>query len=340
MAPRKPKADPFEELKSRGPRPVYLVDGEERVLVDEFVAAVRDAAVPQSARDFNVDVFSGRDAGLIRVLEAARTLPAFSPKRLVVCQHADKLDFEKSDAFLRYLEDPSPTSVLVFVADKLDARTKAYKAAVKAKATARFSHPKLQKMPDHVRNRARAMGVRIDARAVRALVDAVGTDVSAASQALEVLALYVGEPARPITADDVVQVVAVTREESVFALVDAIGLGDRVLAMGGLHAMLSISREHPLRILAMVARQYRNLLKARSALDAGATRAQIQALVGLPPFLMDGLLSQARRQTSRAFARGLEAVTATDRDLKGGALDGTRAMERLVLRLLGNPALR
>ncbi|MEQ8274181.1 MAG: DNA polymerase III subunit delta [Deltaproteobacteria bacterium] len=339
MPPRKkkPKVDPYQVLADQGPQPVYVLDGEERVLVDEFVAAVRDAAVPPHARDFNVDQFSGRDASIARVIDAAQTFPAFAQRRLVICQHADKLDFDKNlDAFLAYLKDPSPTTTVLFVADKFDGRGKAYKAAAKAKVTVRFSSPNAREMPDVVRARARKMKIDVDARAVRAIVDAVGTDVGAASQALEVLSLYVGEPARKITADDVAAVVAVTKEENIFKLVDAIGTGNRAAVLEGLHGILGVARDHPLRLLALVARHYRNLTKARAALDAGVSRGEIQAMVGVPPFVMDNLLSQARRHDLKTLARGLAAVTATDRDLKGGALDNTRAMERLVFRLMAS----
>ncbi|MEQ8982127.1 MAG: DNA polymerase III subunit delta, partial [Deltaproteobacteria bacterium] len=319
MPPRKkkPKVDPYQVLADQGPQPVYVLDGEERVLVDEFVAAVRDAAVPPHARDFNVDQFSGRDASIARVIDAAQTFPAFAQRRLVICQHADKLDFDKNlDAFLAYLKDPSPTTTVLFVADKFDGRGKAYKAAAKAKVTVRFSSPNAREMPDVVRARARKMKIDVDARAVRAIVDAVGTDVGAASQALEVLSLYVGEPARKITADDVAAVVAVTKEENIFKLVDAIGTGNRAAVLEGLHGILGVARDHPLRLLALVARHYRNLTKARAALDAGVSRGEIQAMVGVPPFVMDNLLSQARRHDLKTLARGLAAVTATDRDLK------------------------
>ncbi len=339
MPPRKKKStvDPYQVLADRGPQPVYVLDGEERVLVDEFVAAVRDAAVPPHARDFNVDQFSGRDASIARVLDAAQTFPAFAQRRLVICQHADKLDFDKNlDAFLAYLKDPSPTTTVLFVADKFDGRGKMYKAAAKAKVTVRFSSPNAREMPDVVRARARKMKIDVDARAVRAIVDAVGTDVGAASQALEVLSLYVGEPARKIGADDVAAVVAVTKEENIFKLVDAIGTGNRAAVLEGLHGILGVARDHPLRLLALVARHYRNLTKARAALDAGVSRGEIQAMVGVPPFVMDSLLSQARRHDLKTLARGLAAVTATDRDLKGGALDNTRAMERLVFRLMAS----
>lgn len=339
MPPRKkkPKIDPYQSLEADGPWPIYFLDGEERVLVDEFVAAVRDAAVPPGMRDFNMDQLSGRDATVAKVVDAAQMLPAFAERRLVICQHADKLDFDKSwETFKRYLDDPSPTTVLLLVADKFDGRSKFYKAAQKARVTVRFTKPKPREMPDLIRVRARKMNIKIEPRAVRALADAVGTEVGAAIQALEVLSLYVGDNAKAITADDVSNVVAVTKEENIFALVDAIGERKHAAVLEGLNGILSVSREHPLRVLGMVARHYRHLVTARAALDAGASRGEIQALLSVPPFLVDGLLSQARRHTLADLTRGLAHVTRADRDFKGGALDGHRAMERLVFRLMAS----
>ena len=269
---------------------------------------------------------------MTRVLDTAQTLPAFSERRVVVVETADKLGFDKSDAFVAYVESPNPSTVLVLVADKFDGRTKAYKAIKKAGYAVRFSKPKPREMPQLIRRRAEALGVSIDPAAIRALADATGADIGAAAQALEVLSLYaVG---RAVTADDVTRVVSVTREESIFELVDAIGHGDRVAVLTALHTMLIVNREPPLRMLFMVGRHYRNLLKARAALDAGANRDAILAEVGIPPFLLSNLLDQAYRHSLAELVRGLGAVNHADQELKGGPLSSPRTMERLVLQLM------
>ena len=125
-----------------------------------------------------------------------------------------------------------------------------------------------------------------------------------------------------------------TREESIFELVDAIGHGDRVAVLTALHTMLVVNREPPLRMLFMVGRHYRNLLKARAASEAGADRETILAELGVPPFLLQNLLDQAHRHSLAELARGLGAVTHADQALKGGPLSSTRTMERLVLQLM------
>jgi DNA polymerase III subunit delta len=331
MATQGPDLD--VDLKKNGLRPVYALDGEERVLVDEAVAKLRDLAVPPRSRDFNYDAFTGKQSQLTKVLDVAKTLPAFAQRRMVLVQGADAMFGEDgSDQLIAYIEAPNPTTTLVLVAEKLDARTKIYKALQKAGATFRFSSPHEREMPDRVRSRAKAMNVEIDDQAVRALCHAVGADLLAARQALEVLGLYAKD--RTVTAADVESVVQVTKEESIFELTDAIGGRNKDKALMGLHQLIAVGRQHPLPILAMIARHFRNLVKAKAALDSGAGRDEIQRLVGIPPFAVDKILRQAKAQPLSVWTAGLEAIAETDKALKGGALEGHRAMERLVLALM------
>lgn len=336
---KKSTKDPLARLETAGPEPVYVIDGEERVWVDEAVARLKKAAVPAHAADFNFDVLNGKQTSAAQIVDASNMLPAFAERRMVLVHHADKLLAASDvDTLIAYAKDPSPTTTLVIVADKkFDGRSKGYGAIKKAGTALRFDTPKPREMPAAVRARAKALNVQIDDAGVRALVDAVGTDVSRASQVLEVLLLYVGpEASRPITADDVVEVAAVTREENVFQLVDDIGARDRARVLAGLHQMLVVSREPALRLLALIARHYRMLLKARQAIEGGVPRGQLASVLGAPPFVVDKVLRQARGYDQAGLVRGLQRIASTDRALKGGRLSPVRAMERLALSLMAS----
>lgn len=339
-----PTGDPLSHLAEDGPRAVYAIDGEERVLVDEAVATIRDAAVQARARDFNLDVMTAKDATLARALDAAQTLPAFAPLRVVIVKDAERWtdpkkgeDDTRTDLgpLLRYLESPSPTTVLMLVAaETFDARTKVYKALDKAGATMRFAHPHEREMPRVVAARAKKMGVNIATHAIDAVVDAVGTDVGAAIAALEKLALYAA--GRAITRADVDELVSPVKEESVFALSDAVGARDVRRAFLLLHAMIGGEQAHPLQLLALLARHWRQLAALRALLDARAGDDAMLAQVKVPPFILGKLKDQARKQPLTALTQGLSAIAEADRRMKGlGKLDGARVMERLVLELSG-----
>lgn len=337
MAPR--SKDPLAALDRSAPGPLYVVDGEERVWVDEAVQRIRAAAVPAHAADFNYEVLNGKQVPAARIVDSANMLPAFAERRMVLVTHADKLPLAADvGTLVAYAKKPSPRTTLVIVADKkFDGRSKGYIALKKAGTALRFDPPRPREMPAVVRARARALDARIDDGAVRALIDAVGNDLSRASQVLEVLVLYVGpDAARAITADDVVEVAAVTREENVFQLVDDIGAKDRARVLAGLHRMLVVSREPALRLLALIARHYRMLLKARMAIEGRLPRRELPRALGAPPFVVDKVLQQARAYDPAGLVRGLRLIAATDRALKGGNLSAVRAMERLAFDLMAS----
>jgi DNA polymerase-3 subunit delta len=319
------------------PRPVYLIDGEERYLVDEALAQLRDVVLPGRARDFNLDLFMAKEVPLARIIDAANTLPAFAPTRLVLVKEAEALaDLDDLGPLTRYVASPSPSTVLVLVAsEKFDARTRFYKALERQTTAVRFSKPSERDLPRVIEDRARRAGLTLDAEAVRALADGVGCDVGAVVAALEKLALYVGDRRRVARAD-VEELVVPAKEESIFDFADAVGTRDAPRALALLHGMLVISKAHPLQLLGLLAGHWRKLATVRALVDARAGEdAFSAALPRLPPFVVQKLRQQASRQSAAELVNGLEAIQETDKALKGGRLADTRVMERLVLTLVG-----
>lgn len=335
MPPRRSNSsDPLAHLAKTGPKPVYALYGPERILVDEALDQIKAYGLPKVAADFNLDIFVGREATATKIADAARMLPAFAASRMVIVKDAEKLAADTMESLLIYLTNPSPTTVLVFVAEKLDARTKFFRALKKAGAVMKFDHPQERQMPTVVKQRAKRAGVTLDDGAIRALVAAIGSDVAGVASALEKLLLYVGpQTPRAVNADDVATVVSHVREESVFMLSDAIGGNDVAGALELLHGMLSLSRSHPLQLLGLIAGHWRRLTVARALMDHRAPKQQIEAALGLPPFITDKVLRQARHQTVARLVGGLRAIAAADKALKGGKLPPHRVMERLVLKL-------
>jgi DNA polymerase-3 subunit delta len=148
------------------------------------------------------------------------------------------------------------------------------------------------------------------------------------SQALDQLALYTGGD-RAITVDDVEELVAETRQRNVFELSKAIGAGDVPRALGLLANMLR-NREAPLKIQFMLARQMRQIWRAKELLAAGAARGEIASAVGMNPYFLDDVLVPARRMTRGALMRAFERLYESDKALKSSKVDGDLIVSRLV----------
>jgi len=123
--------------------------------------------------------------------------------------------------------------------------------------------------------------------------------------------------------------VAETRQRSVFELTKAIGAGEVARALGLLANMLR-NREPPLRIQFMLARQVRQIWRAKELAAAGASRGDIAAAVGINPYFLDDILVPARRMSRAALEGALERLYQADLALKTSRVEPELALSRLV----------
>ena len=112
--------------------------------------------------------------------------------------------------------------------------------------------------------------------------------------AIERLSVYVGER-KTITVADVEEVVATTRQKSVFELANAIGEGSRERALIALASSEIGARESGVRIVAMLARHVRQLWTAQELLAKRLNEFDLAQALGIPPFFVDDIERQARR---------------------------------------------
>lgn len=303
--------------------PIYVLFSEHPVLIERVVSAIRDVVVPPAARGFNYDVVEGTHASPAKgahIVALAQTLPMMAQRRMIYVRDLAKMPADDAEAILGYLAKPNPSSVIVAVVSKLDKRIKLYAQLSKKGFLHTLEAPR--QLAPWVRAEAAAHGVKIDGPAVNRLVDAVGSDLSRLSLAVTQLGLYAGD--RAVTSDDVDDLIADTRERSVFELTDAIGAGDRPRALAAV-ASLCDQRESAVGVVVMLARHVRQLALVHTLRQAGAARSEWAGKLGVPPFVVDKLVAQARSYQPAALAAATQRLASADRALKGDITLSTAA---------------
>lgn len=310
--------------------PIYLIGGDEPLLISRALAAILDATVPASLRGFNHDVLDGK-AGPTAVLNAARTLPMMGKRRLVVVRDADAMGAGLAE-LIPYFEAPAPETVLVLLLAKIDGRMKAVAMAKKKGWLHELSAPR--QVAPFIREEAQRRGAKLTEDGIRRLADVVGNDLGRLASAIDQLALYVGD-GRAIDGDAVDELIAETRERTIFELTNAVGDADRGRALRAVDRLFD-QRESSIGVTMMLARQFRQLAVAKEAVEAGQGR-DVARIAGVPPFAADALVAQSRRYTHAALAKAIGLLAQADRDLKGpvkGALGERIVLERLVEQLV------
>ena len=182
-------------------------------------------------------------------------------------------------------------------------------------------------LPQFVSAEAKRAGSSIDAGAASALVDAVGHDLRALAAAVAQL-LSDGEGG-PITVDQVRRYFGGRSEVTSFAVADAALAGRTGVAMEQLRWALATGVA-PVLITSALASGVRGLGKLITA-GSGQREADLAREVGVPPWKLKSMRSQARGWDQAGLATALKVVAVADADVKGAADDAAYALERAVL---------
>jgi DNA polymerase-3 subunit delta len=325
----------FSRLERDGPAPIYLVQGEERLLVDGAVRAILAASVDDPADPMSVARFDlvEPQTSISQILDGCRSIGLFATRQAILVRGAETLAKRKEEhpLIISYAEAPDPVTTLIFVATKFNRSLGLVKKIAKFGQELVYDSPKAYEVPRWIVGEARRLGHPIDQATAALVADLSGHKLGLLQLVVDQLSLYVG-PEQPITRAAVTTLLAATREHSVFELVDSVGERRMVPAITHLHGMLE-HKEPPLRILAMLTRHFRQLWQVKELKSRGENVQAIQKDLALHPFVAKKLYAQTDQFDAVTLRRTYDRLYHTNIQLKSKGYDESLVMERLVMDL-------
>jgi DNA polymerase III delta subunit len=85
----------LDEIKQGKISPVYLFHGDETYLIESTISDMIESLVPQSARQFNLDIFSSPDVSVDEIISIADTYPVMAERRVIVAKNPAFLSSKK-----------------------------------------------------------------------------------------------------------------------------------------------------------------------------------------------------------------------------------------------------
>lgn len=340
--------DFVEALKQGRMAPVYLFYGDEVFLHRKAVDELRDRLLAPGTADFDLTVLDGEETAPVDIVRAAQTMPVFNPVRLTVVRRApffagtkrkpgsgdDPADREpRAQApLLCYLEAPLPSACLVFcVPGPVDKRRKAYKLIMEHGAAIDFKLLERSDTAKWLNREARRAGKRFAPGALSRLQEWTPPGLDDLSRELEKVLLHAGD-SPVIEVSDVEAVVVPTREETIFQVVDAVSLKNGAAALEGIRSLLSV-KEPPLRILGMLARQFRLIACVHDLAGSGMRDEEIASRLETKPFVVRKVRGQARRFSFEQALRAWEECLEIDTAVKSGRKEFLPAVTDMLIRI-------
>lgn len=312
------------------PRSVFgrlvLVSGPEALFADRAVEALCEQMRSEAPDVEVIEIEAARlDSGKL----AEITSPSlFSSRRAAVITELEDLSAELDVDLVHLAADQLPDLAVITV-HRGGQKSKGLVEKLKSAGVEviECAAVKPWELPQFVSAEAKRAGSSIDAAAASALVDAVGHDLRALAAAVAQL-LSDGEGG-PITIDQVRRYFGGRSEVTSFAVADAALAGRTGVAMEQLRWALATGVA-PVLITSALASGVRGLGKLITA-GSGQREADLAREVGVPPWKLKSMRSQARGWDQAGLATALKAVAVADADVKGAADDTAYALERAVL---------
>lgn len=315
---------------------ILFVYGPETYQVRQKVNQVTDKAIDQGVPATNVHRLDAAETELSKLIGTFRNQGLFAERQVVVIRDGlTVLSAEDAEELVTAAAETDDQTVVVLAEyGKPDKRRGAYKQALK-EAAKHWEYPELDTAAarSFATDYAKQQGYRINAGALTALLEAGAPDGWRLATELDKLALAAEDEV--ITESLVEAHVTAEVAGDIFALVDAAGRRQAAPALKSFKALTSAG-EPPLRILAMLLRQYRLLLVVHDLVGRGATDAQIQEALGrigskVPPFVLKKLKTQASLFTDREVVGNFDRLAEIDYQIKTGRTEAEAALELFIV---------
>ncbi|GAC1597631.1 MAG: DNA polymerase III subunit delta [Acidimicrobiales bacterium] len=297
-----------------GPPPAVLVKGDDPTLLADAVREATDAALAGEDRSLALEELSGDDLTVEAIVDAARTMPFLTGRRVLVVNDVGRFGSDKLAALLEYLASPEETTSLVFVAGGGQTSQKLVNAVKKVGEVIDAGAPSGKARAAWITEHLRAAPIRLDARARSRIAEHLGEDLGRLPRLVETLVAAYGEGAS-VGVDEVEPFLGGAGGVAPWDLTDAIDAGDTGAALVALGRLTGAGERHPLVILATLHRHYGALLR----LDGSGIRGEQEAAaaVGMAPYPAKKALAQASRLGGTNIGRAITLIAQADLDLRG-----------------------
>lgn len=294
---------------------------------DEIIAGYR-AKYPHGLSFFSFD----EESDVRDIKTAVETNSLFEEKKLVICRNLlGKVENEET-FFLwlktRKIKEENKT-VVVFSEDRVCAETKNKNIAwllEKPSVVQKSDSMNAARLPAWIAQEAARHHAAIEHDAALYLITTCGDDLWRLSHEIEKCASY----DKKITKEHAQLLVPMPAEGRIFDALSALAEGNTKKAAAHFFALLKEGEDWA-KMFGAVTFHFRSIVRARSLLDAGWKKEQMQQELGMHPFALQKAIGYARGANMDTLTKTYQILAKADLALKTGTMLPEAFFERLLL---------
>jgi DNA polymerase-3 subunit delta len=291
-------------------------------------AARKLIAQLQQSRKYALITLEGRELTGPQMLEHVGGMSLFDDAKILYVRRADELP-EPEELAERITRGLPKSVVLILDAEKLDKRSRLYKALDSLGALEEFPTPDRRSLPTLVRELLAEYKVKLTPAALKYLLATVEPQPARLAKEIEKLACYSTE--RELDVPELRELLFGDQSESVLKWLDLVG--ERSPQSVKYLRELLRSGEDPNKIFFMLVSQIRGLLAVKSLAAQKKSSEEIAKELGKPPWLVGKHKAMAQNFSEEELIELLQRLHEEDVNIKTGERTPEESLFDLVLRL-------
>lgn len=317
----------LDNIKKNEFEHAYLIYGEEDYLKNFYKNKLKEAICGDDTMNFSY--YGGKDIDIKDFIDTSQTMPFFSERRLILVEGSGL--FKKSSTEVAEAVDIAPESTyFVFVEDEVDKRNKLFKTISEKGYVCEMKEQKEAELMTWGVIIFAADDKRITKSNMAYFLSKTGSDMNNIKNEADKLINY-AKDSEEITKEDIDAVCIVQIQDKVFDMVEALAMRDRDKVLR-LYSDLLELKEPPMKILAIMGKQFATLYGVKCMMDNNSPQGEIADKLGIRPFFINKYISQAKGFTSEELECGMKEIAEYDYMVKSGQMEDTYAVELIIMK--------
>ncbi|MDD3279614.1 MAG: DNA polymerase III subunit delta [Lachnospiraceae bacterium] len=318
----------LEDISRQEYKKVYLFYGEEGYLKRQYRDRLCQALI-SDGDTMNFSKYEGKGINEGEIIDLAETMPFLSEHRIILLENSGFFK-NKAEKLADYMAGLPSYLCMIFVENEVDKRSRMYKAVQKAGRAVEFARQDAQTLTRWVSGTLKRENKKITREDMELFFTKTGTDMGNIERELEKLLCYTLDR-EIIRAEDIEAVCTEQVSNQVFDMVRAVTGKNQKKALELYYDLLSL-KEPPLKILALIAREFNLMLQVKSLALQGGDAHTIAARTGLRDFAVRKYMPLIRAYSLQQLQAALEDCTATEAAVKTGHLSDIMSVELLIIK--------
>lgn len=317
-----------EDIKTGKFKNAYLLFGEEAYLKIQYKEKLIHALNPDDDT-MNFTKYEGKGIEVREIIDLCETMPFFADHRVVLVENSGFFK-NKCDELADYMKTLPDYLRLVFVEEEVDKRSRMYKAVKACGSIGEFKQQDEKTLMRWAAGILGKNGRKITQRDVELLLSMTGTDMGNLRMELEKLISYT-EGREVVTGEDIRAVCTTQTTNKIFDMVRAVTEKNQKRALDLYYDLLTL-REPPMRILFLLAKQFRQICLTKKLSEEGLSQTEIASKLGVPSFVVRNLESCARAYTVEELENAVRDFVDAEEAVKTGTLGDVLSVELLIVK--------